>query len=230
MTFGKTARRLAALALTIGAIWLCGVRASADSADYDDAETPRNVAREALNKNYSGKTVILHSNDVMGAVEGYPRMAWLKQEFERQGAETILADTGNFSMSAIYSDSTGAAAVELMNLTGYDVAALGRFEFSYGYDAMRRNLRRAAFPVLCANAMEDGENICAPNYTYTTKSGVTVGFSGFWRLKRREISTLCAPMTLRFVSAETLPNAYRSRLTRSVGPEASFPARMWSLV
>ena len=178
MIFGETARRLAALALTIGAVWLCGVSASADSADYDADETPRSMAREALEKDYSGKTVILHSNDVMGAVEGYPRMAWLKQKFERQGAETILVDTGNFSMGAIYSDSTGGAAVELMNLTGYDVATLGRFEFSYGYDAMRRNLRRAAFPILCANAMEDGENLCTPNYTYTTKSGVTVGFFG----------------------------------------------------
>ncbi|MBQ9492962.1 MAG: 5'-nucleotidase C-terminal domain-containing protein [Oscillibacter sp.] len=174
MTTGSVARRLATLALIIGVIWLWGVRALAASVDSDT----KAVVKEAPDGDYSGKTVILHSNDVMGAVEGYPRMAWLKQEFERLGAETILVDAGNFSTSAIYTASKGADAVELMNLTGYDVAGMGRFDFSYGYDAVQRNMRRAAFPILCANALENEEVICTPNYSHTTKSGLTVGFFG----------------------------------------------------
>lgn len=200
MTLKKKARRLASLALTIAAVWLCSVCASADvgangplvkepfgdggsiSQPFDAAleNQPFDAAlvSQPQEQSYRGKTVILHTNDTIGAVEGYPRMAWLKHEFERLGAETILADSGNFSIGSIYTSTNGAAAVELMNLTGYDVASLGRYELTYGYDIMRRNLRRAAFPILCANAEENGETLCAPNYSYTTKSGLTVGFFG----------------------------------------------------
>ena len=191
MTIKRTARTLAALALTLGFIWLWGVRASADSSNGaaagtdalvrelpDVIEVHSGLIAEGKGPDYHGKTVILHSNDTIGAVEGFPRMAWLKREFERLGAETILADAGNFSMGSVYASTQGAAALELMNMTGYDVAALGRFDWNYGYDALKRNLRRAAFPILCANAEENGEAICAPNYSYTTASGVTVGFFG----------------------------------------------------
>lgn len=63
------------------------------------------VVGEGAEADYSGKTVILHSNDAMGAAGGFPRMAWLKHEFERLGAETILADAGNFSMGSVYASS-----------------------------------------------------------------------------------------------------------------------------
>ncbi|MBQ7681162.1 MAG: bifunctional metallophosphatase/5'-nucleotidase [Oscillibacter sp.] len=191
MTIKRTARRLAALALTLGAVWLWGVRASADSSNYADNGTGALVRElpdvlkvhsgavgEGREAGYHGKTVILHTNDTYGVTEGFPRVAWLKREFERMGAETILADSGNFSMGSVYQSSKGAAALELMNLTGYDVAALGRYDWNYGYEILKRNLRRAAFPILCANATENGEAAFTPNYTYTTRSGVTVGFFG----------------------------------------------------
>ena len=204
MTVKRMARRLAALALTIGAVWLWGVRASADSANYaavgtdalvkefpDVVHEYSNAFKERQEEDYRGKTVILHTNDTLGVTEGFPRVAWLKREFERMGAETILVDAGNFSAGAIYASDEGAAAIELMNLTGYDAAALGRYDCNYGYDALRRNLRRATFPILCANAAEDGEDFCTPNYTYTTASGVTVGFFGL--MTPKAASNLSAP-------------------------------------
>lgn len=131
MTIKRTARTLAALALTLGGVWLWGVRASADSANYaaagtdalvrelsDVIEVHSGLIAEGKGPDYHGKTVILHSNDTIGAVEGFPRMAWLKCEFERLGAETILADAGNFSMGSVYASTQGAAALELMNRRG----------------------------------------------------------------------------------------------------------------
>lgn len=43
-------------------------------------------------KPLTGKTVILHSNDVHGAIDLYAAMASLKADYEAQGAEVILAD------------------------------------------------------------------------------------------------------------------------------------------
>ena len=184
MRFLKAGRTLAyfPLALFIALILCTGA--------YADTGAEGVVIKEPPEKDYHGKTVILHSNDVNGAVEGYPRMAWLKNEFERLGAEVILVDAGNASAGPIHASGKGAAAMELMNLTGYHIAAVGRNEFVYGYDAMKRNLRRAAFPFLCANAaiyggteedmedMTESDTLCSRNYSYTTKSGVTVGFFG----------------------------------------------------
>ena len=74
----------------------------------------------------AGKTVILHTNDVHGAVEGYAYIAQLKADYEAKGAEVILVDAGDFSQGSPYvSLSKGATALDMMALVGYDVITLG---------------------------------------------------------------------------------------------------------
>ena len=128
----------------------------------------------------AGKTVILHTNDVHGAVEGYAYIAQLKADYEAKGAEVILVDAGDFSQGTTYVSSTkGADAVTMMNAAGYDVVALGNHEFDYGYTQLKENMSKAKFKVLCADVFNaDGTPIFDANYTYTTKSGVKIGFFG----------------------------------------------------
>lgn len=128
----------------------------------------------------AGKTVILHTNDVHGAVEGYAYIAQLKADYEAKGAEVILVDAGDFSQGTTYVSSTkGADAVTMMNAAGYDVVTLGNHEFDYGYAQLKENVSKAKFKVVCADVFnEDGTPIFDANYTYTTKSGVKVGFFG----------------------------------------------------
>ena len=128
----------------------------------------------------AGKTVILHTNDVHGAVEGYAYIAQLKADYEAKGAEVILVDAGDFSQGTTYVSSTkGADAVTMMNAAGYDVVTLGNHEFDYGYAQLKENMSKAKFKVVCADVFnENGTPIFDANYTYTTKSGVKVGFFG----------------------------------------------------
>lgn len=128
----------------------------------------------------AGKTVILHTNDVHGVVEGYAYIAQLKADYEAKGAEVILVDAGDFSQGTTYVSSTkGADAVTMMNAAGYDVVTLGNHEFDYGYAQLKENMSKAKFKVVCADVFnEDGTPIFDANYTYTTKSGVKVGFFG----------------------------------------------------
>ena len=128
----------------------------------------------------AGKTVILHTNDVHGAVEGYAYIAQLKADYEAKGAEVILVDAGDFSQGTTYVSSTkGADAVTMMNAADYDVVTLGNHEFDYGYAQLKENMSKAKFKVVCADVFnEDGTPIFDANYTYTTKSGVKVGFFG----------------------------------------------------
>ena len=128
----------------------------------------------------AGKTVILHTNDVHGAVDGYAYIAQLKADYEAKGAEVILVDAGDYSQGKTYVSVTkGADAVTMMNAAGYDVVTLGNHEFDYGYAQLKENMSKAKFKVVCADVFnEDGTPIFDANYTYTTKSGVKVGFFG----------------------------------------------------
>ena len=128
----------------------------------------------------AGKTVILHTNDVHGAVEGYAYIAQLKADYEAKGAEVILVDVGDFSQGTTYVSTTkGADAVTMMNAAGYDVVTLGNHEFDYGYAQLKENMSKAKFKVVCADVFnEDGTPIFDANYTCTTKSGVKIGFFG----------------------------------------------------
>ena len=88
-------------------------------------------------KLYTGKTVIIHTNDVHGAIAGYAKVAALKADFEAQDANVILIDNGDFSQGTKYvSNSNGLAAVQLMNLAGYDISGIGNHEFDYGFEQL----------------------------------------------------------------------------------------------
>ena len=82
-----------------------------------------------------GKTVILHTNDVHGAIDKYAKVAALKNEcYDRGASAVVLLDAGDFSQGSTYvSLSKGATAVELMNAVGYDAVTLGNHEFDYGF-------------------------------------------------------------------------------------------------
>ena len=128
----------------------------------------------------AGKTVILHTNDVHGAIAGYAYITALKADYEAKGAEVILVDAGDYSQGEVYvSDTKGLDAVEMMNATGYNVVSLGNHEFDYGFAQLKDNMSKAKFKVLCADVFNaDGTPIFDANYTYTTKSGVKIGFFG----------------------------------------------------
>ena len=146
----------------------------------EDTATTREPEVMTEEATMAGKTVILHTNDVHGAVEGYAYIAQLKADYEAKGAEVILVDAGDFSQGTTYVSSTkGADAVTMMNAAGYDVVTLGNHEFDYGYTQLKDNMTKAKFKVLCADVFNaDGTPIFDANYTYTTKSGVKVGFFG----------------------------------------------------
>ena len=132
----------------------------------------------AVEGDYAGKTVILHTNDVHGKIEDYAKVAALVDEFEAAGAEVILADAGDYSQGTVYvSLSKGENAVAMMNAAGYDVATLGNHEFDYGWAQLKANLEGADFEVLCANILEGGASIYDGN-TIIEKGGVKVGFFG----------------------------------------------------
>ena len=168
----------------------------------EDTATTREPEVMTEEATMAGKTVILHTNDVHGAIEGYAYITALKADYEAKGAEVILVDAGDYSQGEVYvSDTKGLDAVEMMNVTGYDVVTLGNHEFDYGYAQLKENMTKVDFKVLCANVYgEDGTPIFDANYTYTTKSGVKIGFFG---METPEAQTKANPALIKGLKFDT---------------------------
>ena len=160
------------------------------------------VGTTAVEQTYAGKTVILHSNDVHGAITGYACIAALKTDYESRGAEVILVDAGDYSQGTTNVSTTkGADAVAMMNAAGYDVVTIGNHELDYGYEQLMDNMSKAEFKVVCADVFDaDGTTIFDANYTYTAKSGVKVGFFG---LETPEAQTKVNPALIKGLTFAT---------------------------
>ena len=176
---------------------------------------PVNMTQAATKQTYAGKTVILHSNDVHGAISGYTYMKALKNKFTKAGAEVILVDAGDYSQGTTYvSLFKGKSAVKMMNKTGYDIVTIGNHEFDYGYDQLKKNMSIAKFKVLCADVLdENGDTIFDANTVYTTASGVKIGFFG---LETPEAQTKANPALIKgltFLAGEDLYVAAQEQIT-----------------
>ena len=170
----KNTRKVLALLMALVMTLSLGISAAA----YEVPEANTKALAD-VTEDLTGKTVILHSNDVHGAIAGYATIAALKAAYEAKGAEVILIDAGDFSQGdPNVSVSKGATAVEMMNAVGYDLVTLGNHEFDYGYDQLTENMSKAEFKVLCADVLKDGKSIFDPCTVIETKSGAKLGFFG----------------------------------------------------
>ena len=159
----KNTKKLLSLLLVIAMIFALAVPA------FAEGETP----------SMAGKTVIVHSNDVHGAIAGYANMAALAAEYESQGAKVIVADAGDFSQGKVeVSSNKGLNAVKMMNAAGYDVATLGNHEFDYGYAQLKENLKEATFSTLCCNILDENGKPAFEGSKVFDIDGLKVGFIG----------------------------------------------------
>ena len=146
----------------------------------------------------TGHIVILHTNDVHGAIGEYAKVAALKQAYQAAGAYVLLADARDFIQGdPTVSASQGKTAIELMNLAGYDVAAPGNHEFDYGYPNLKTLAGEADFPILAANVRYDNAAALGDQTTFTTTDGKKIGIFG---LDTPETATKAHPDKIKGVS------------------------------
>ena len=164
-------------------------------------------AEDPVTQDLAGKTVILHTNDVHGAIQDYAKVAALKADYEKRGAIVYLVDAGDFSQGSVYvSLNKGADAVTMLNAVGYDYVTLGNHEFDYGAQQLADNLKNANFDILCSNVLDaDGDPAADEAVTSEVEgSGLKIGFFG---LATPETKTKANPALIKgltFLSGEAL--------------------------
>ena len=137
--------------------------------------------------------VILHTNDTHSQIfpisEQLPdtmkagrggfirRIAMLKEERQKH-PDLLYFDSGDFWQgSAYFTMFKGDAEIGLMNLMGIDASTLGNHEFDFGLDNLAEMLKKANFPILCANYDFTGtpmEGITKP-WIIIKRNGVKIG-------------------------------------------------------
>ncbi len=173
-----------------------------------------------LPESLNGKTVVLHTNDVHGAIDKYAKVAALRDECYAKGATTVvLVDAGDFSQGSPYvSLSKGATAVEMMNAVGYDIVTLGNHEFDYGFPQLETNMAsgKAKFMVSCINLVDDnGDPIYNPGATapITDDNGNTLFNLTIFGVATPETMTKANPALMKginFLQGEKLYDAAKA--------------------
>ena len=104
--------------------------------------------------------VILYENDVHCGIEGYTKMAGLRDAINRSDtAYAALVCVGDF----LQGNTTGAISkgqyiADIMHRMDYHALTLGNHEFDYGVPRMKEMIEQIGAPVVCANLYEAGEH------------------------------------------------------------------------
>lgn len=137
---------------------------------------------------------ILHTNDTHSQVEptsphakkdadrgGYARRMGLISRERAIDPNLLLLDAGDFSQGSPYFNFYhGRVEIDAMNRMGYDAGTLGNHEFDNGLDTLAMIIRRAQFPIVCANYDATGtplEGLIKP-YTIIRRGGLKIGVMG----------------------------------------------------
>lgn len=101
------------------------------------------------------KTVeILAVNDMHGAIDNFPRLAFIVDSLRAIYPDMLLVSGGDNQTGNPVNDmhpEKGMPIIQLMNALGFDLSAVGNHEFDSKLDGFARITQRAKFPFLCAN-------------------------------------------------------------------------------
>ena len=131
---------------------------------------------------------ILHTNDTHSQVEpkengqgGYAHRMGLIAEERKADKNLLLVDAGDFSQGTPYFNFyRGRVEIDAMNRMRYDAATFGNHEFDNGLDTLAMVVRRANFPIVCANYDFTGTALegLVPAWTIVRKNGLKIGIFG----------------------------------------------------
>ncbi len=130
--------------------------------------------------------VILYENDVHCAIDGYAKMAGLRDAIS-DTAYVGLTSSGDYLMGGTAGAlSTGSYIVDIMRTMRYDAVGLGNHEFDFGAPRMLELLKDFNAPVICANFFDMQGNRFFPAYTIREYGERKIAFVGVLTPKTME--------------------------------------------
>ncbi|MEM7167658.1 MAG: nucleoside transporter C-terminal domain-containing protein [Planctomycetota bacterium] len=139
------------------------------------------------------RAVILHWNDFHGQVQPYKQSsgergggiralsAYVEEARQEFGDEMLLVDAGDWFQGTPEGNLTsGKLVFDLYNAVGVDVTVVGNHDFDFGETVLQDLVKRARFPVLGANLLDEAgvvRDFVQPTWVRKV-GGITFGFIG----------------------------------------------------
>ena len=138
------------------------------------------------------RITILHTNDMHSRIEpfssgsfkgigGMAQRSSIINEIRKKEKNVLLFDAGDiFQGTPYFNFYGGELEFKLMSQMKYDAATLGNHDFDNGLDGLKKQLKHASFPFVCANydfSRTILKNSFSP-YKIFLKDGVKVGVFG----------------------------------------------------
>ena len=123
--------------------------------------------------------VILYENDVHCAVDGYAKLAGLRDAIADTAWVALVSNGDYVQGMTVGAISKGQYVVDIMKAVGYDAITMGNHEFDYGMERMFQLLRQVPVPVICCNLYDVrmGRSVFAP-YVMKRVGGKKLAFVG----------------------------------------------------
>lgn len=155
-------------------ILLCGIGLAACASSKS--------VRESAHRDKALKSiVILYENDVHCAIDGYTKLAGLRDAVAAADTACVgIVSSGDFLNGALPGTiSTGQYIADIMRRVGYDAVTVGNHEFDFGVPRMTALLPQINAPVVCANFFKEGDSRpFYPGGVVKTYGGKRIGFVG----------------------------------------------------
>lgn len=125
--------------------------------------------------------VILYENDVHCAIDGYTRMAGLRDAIVKADTAYVgvvsVGDFLNGGVSGVLNQ--GQYIVDIMRSVGYDAVTLGNHEFDFGMPRVQQLMPLIQAPVVCANLYQAGaDRPMYPTFIMKQYGQKRIGFVG----------------------------------------------------
>ncbi|MDZ5711411.1 5'-nucleotidase C-terminal domain-containing protein [Jeotgalibacillus haloalkalitolerans] len=129
---------------------------------------------------------IVHTNDMHGRITfdedeghmGLAKVSTLVNEVRAENPDAMLFDLGDtLHGTALVNNFDGVPALEALTEMSYDAMVPGNHDFNFGHEYLEEVAGNAAFPIVSANILEDGENFL-DDYTVIERGGQTFGVVG----------------------------------------------------
>ncbi len=145
----------------------------------------KGIQADKNNKNIQDETkiVIFHINDVHSHIDNFAKIAKLVEDERKINPDVFLMNAGdNFSGNPIVDHYVpkGEPILELMNRLKFDVQVIGNHDFDYGQTIFKSFIKRANFPIICAN-VKVYEGVISQPEPYVilkTKNGLKIAVLG----------------------------------------------------
>lgn len=133
------------------------------------------------------KVTIFHINDLHAKIDNLGKIdSIVKEERSKNKCVLFLNAGDNFSGNPFVdqAEPKGEPVLQIFNKMGFDAFVIGNHEFDYDQKILNSFMKRAAFPIVCANFKVKGKGIPQPKpYVVIERAGLKIAVLGLIQLE-----------------------------------------------